>query len=178
MPLTVLLALLFAPKPLQPTPITPTPAEKSAIRAAVLHSTGTWPCEDDPEGHWRDNLQFESLPLAPNQRILMVHADIGCTAAGLGVNNALWIFRMDTPIPTPLATPKDGLNGYLSSIDPTLHHGLHDLTIAWNASPTEDGLTYLHFDGTRYKVIGAATLYSGDAEHGSKLVPQPPRPRP
>jgi hypothetical protein len=117
-------------------------------------------------------LSFETIPLSPAHEVLLVQAGAGCARGGQGSNGAMWLVRFDGDTPLLMATPKDGFNGWLFSIQPSTSHGLRDIILGWHMGATEGNLNYLRFNGKSYQGIGSAA-YTVDDDDRLKIVPNP-----
>jgi hypothetical protein len=153
------------------TPATLTPKQMTAVRAVLAARSshpGVWECDD---GSWLEDLQFSRVSVAP-YAVFLVEAGSGCARGGQGANGAMWLVAFDGTHAHVIASPDIGLNGWLYSVVPQSHHGLHDIVLGWHMSAFEAGLTYFEFNGVSYKAVSSATLKSDDSGNG-KIIPSP-----
>jgi hypothetical protein len=127
-----------------------------------------WECEGPDLDEAIKGLRFEAIPMPGKQEVVLAEAPAGCARGGQGANGAMWVIRFDGVKATLLATPQE-FSGWLFSVQTTMSHGYPDLITGWHMSAGEAGLSYLRFDGTRYRSIGAATLES-DEDGNEKIV--------
>src|SRR5271167_77360 len=76
-----------------------------------------WECEAADLDDLIKGLRFESIPVAPQQNLVLAEAPAGCARGGQGANGAMWIIRFDNDTPTLLATPKE-FSGWLFQLRP------------------------------------------------------------
>ncbi len=155
---------------------TPSPSQQKSIRT-LLKSRLSMDGKDsgceitDPTGEWLKHLEYETLPLSSRAKVLLVESGPGCFRGGQGSNGGMWLVRIDGPNPTVLASPQQGFNGWIYSVEPAPHQGFRDIVVGWHMSAYEAGLTYFRFDGQSYRRIGSATLRTD--EHGNSSITQP-----
>ncbi len=145
-----------------------------AIRGLLRENTKSigWECSGDELDEMLKGLTFETIPLSDGRDVLLVQAGAGCARGGQGSNGAMWLVRFLGDTPLPMATPKDGFNGWLFSIQPSTSHGFRDIILGWHMGAREGGLNYLRFDGKSYQPIGSAS-YTVDDNDNLKIVPNP-----
>jgi hypothetical protein len=132
--------------------------------------SGLWNCEGDELEVMLVGLTFETIPLSPGRKVLLVTAGAGCARGGQGSNGAMWLIVLQGGLPVLVASPEDEFSGWLYSIQPTSSHGFHDIVLGWHMSAFEAGLEYFRFDGKSYRPIGSASLLF-DGESG-KIIPK------
>jgi hypothetical protein len=142
---------------------------KKALAARV--ELDNWPCAEEEDTEWTENLKFEELPVSETEKIVLVEAGYGCARGGQGSNGAMWVIRFQGHKFSFLATPEQQFNGWLYSIQPTTSHGFRDLVLGWHMSAFETNLSYFRFDGACYQLIGAATQLTDD-NGAEKIIPQ------
>ena len=142
---------------------------KKALGARV--DLDGWPCAEDDDPGWTENLKFEELPVSVKEKIVLVEAGPGCARGGQGSNGAMWIISLQGDKFSFLATPQQQFNGWVYSIQPTTSHGFRDLVLGWHMSAAESDLSYLRFNGTSYQRISAATQLT-DADGVQKIIPK------
>jgi hypothetical protein len=154
-------------------------AAVSDSRRAAIHrlirehrKTIGWECGGDQLDAMLKGLTFESILLSPEHEVLLVETGAGCARGGQGSNGAMWLVRFDGDAPVLMATPKDGFNGWIFSIQPSTSHGFRDIILGWSMGAAEGNLNYLRFDGKSYQCIGSATYTTDDGDH-LKIVPIP-----
>jgi hypothetical protein len=150
------------------------PAELAGIKKALVARVGldNWPCAEEEDTGWTENLRFEELPASETEKIVLVEAGSGCARGGQGSNGAMWVTRFQGDKFSFLATPEQQFNGWLYSIQKTSRHGFRDLVLGWHMSAFETDLSYFRFDGTCYQRIGAAIKLT-DENGAEKITPQP-----
>jgi hypothetical protein len=131
-----------------------------------------WECGGDQLNDLLKSLTFATIPLSDTHEVLLVEAGAGCARGGQGSNGAMWLVSFDGNIPSLIATPKDGFNGWLFAIEPATSHGYHDLVLGWHMGAGEGTLNYLKFDGKSYKGVGGASD-TADDDDNLKIVPIP-----
>ena len=94
---------------------------KKALRARV--DLDGWPCAEDDDPGWTENLKFEELPVSVKEKIVLVEAGPGCARGGQGSNGAMWIIRFQGDKSSFLATPQQQFNGWIYSIQTATSHG-------------------------------------------------------
>jgi hypothetical protein len=129
-----------------------------------------WCAADDAE--WLNNLSYETIPLSPQVKVLLVEAGRGCARGGQGSNGAMWLIRFDGLKPTLLASPQQGFNGWIYSVEPTTSSGYRDIVLGWHMSAFEADLSYFRFDGKFYRAIGSAT-FREDEDGTQRIIPGP-----
>ena len=163
----------------QPDPrlehITVSKARFEATKKALIAAGGAdaWPC-DVTGKEWTQALIFKDLPVSETEKTMLVEAGPRCARGGQGSNGAMWVLRFEARKAVPLATPKQGFNGWLYSIQSTRSHGLRDLVVGWHMGAMETDLSYFQFDGKLYRLIGTAKL-TADDDGNPKIVPDPAR---
>ena len=130
-----------------------------------------WDCEAADMDDLIKGLRFESIPISPQQSVVLAEAPAGCARGGQGANGAMWVIRFDGNTPALLATPKE-FSGWLFSVGPSSSHGYPDIVLGWHMSAAEANLSYFRFDGKSYHSIGTAKLQTDDQEN-QKIVPNP-----
>jgi hypothetical protein len=130
-----------------------------------------WDCQSADLDHLIEGLQFESIPAATPQKLVLAEAPAGCARGGQGANGAMWVVRFDGDIPFLLASPKE-FSGWLFSVQPTSSSGYPDIILGWHMSAREADLSYFRFEGKSYRQIGKAKLQTDDAGN-QKIVPEP-----
>ena len=157
-------------------PETPAATLTEAQRAAVgrvLKEPGVfagWYCSGDEVDAVIKDARYEWLPVTDGQDVLLVESGAGCARGGQGANGAMWLIRMQGASAALIASPKEGFNGWLYSVQPPGSHGLRDVVLGWHMSAREAGLSYFRFDGKTYKSVGGASLVFGENGAG-KIVP-------
>jgi hypothetical protein len=149
------------------------PAELVRVKKAVAARVGldNWPCAEEEDTDWTENLKFEELPVSVTERIVLVEAGTGCARGGQGSNGAMWIIRFQGDKFSFLATPQQQFNGWLYSIQQTTSHGFRDLVLGWHMSAGQNDLSYFRFDGKSYQRIGTATHLT-DEDGAEKIIPK------
>jgi hypothetical protein len=149
-------------------------AQLVRVKKALVARVGldNWPCAEEEDTDWTENLKFEELPVSETEKIVLVEAGNGCARGGQGSNGAMWVIRFQGDKFSFLATPEQQFNGWLYSIQETSSHGFRDLVLGWHMSAFESDLSYFRFDGTCYQRIGAATKLT-DEDGTEKIVPKP-----
>jgi hypothetical protein len=142
---------------------------KKALKARV--DLDGWPCAEEDDPGWTENLKFEELPVSVKEKIVLVEAGLGCARGGQGSNGAMWIIRFQGDKFSFLATPQQQFNGWIYSIQPTTGHGFRDLVLAWHMSAAESDLSYFRFNGTSYRRISTATTLT-DTDGVQKIFPK------
>jgi hypothetical protein len=120
--------------------------------------SGLWGCEGDHLEEMLKGLTFETIPLSPGAKVLLVEAGAGCARGGQGANGAMWLIRYQGGRPVLLASPQGEFGGWLYSIQPTTSHGFQDIVLGWHMSALETDVTYFRFDGKSYHSIGKTTF--------------------
>lgn len=133
---------------------------------------GGWECgTDEVEGVIKDS-RYEWIPVTDGQDVLLVESGAGCARGGQGANGAMWLIWMKGASATLIASPKDGFNGWLYSVQSPGSHGMRDVVLGWHMGAREAGLSYFRFDGKTYKPAGSASLKFGEDGAG-KIVANP-----
>jgi hypothetical protein len=145
-----------------------------AIRRLMRENTKSigWECSGDQLDEMLKGLTFENIPLSDGHDVLLVQAGAGCARGGQGSNGAMWLVRFEGDTPLLMATPKDGFNGWLFSIQPSTSHGFRDIVLGWHMGARVGGLNYLRFDGKSYQPIASAS-YTVDDDDNLNIVPNP-----
>jgi hypothetical protein len=104
--------------------------------------------------------------------VLLIEAGRGCARGGQGSNGAMWLIRFDGLKPTLLASPQEGFNGWLYSVEPKASNGYRDVVLGWHMSAFEADLSYFRFDGKSYRRISSAT-FRADDDGTQKIIPGP-----
>jgi len=154
-----------------------TPASLSDSRLAALRgllrehrrSLG-WDCGGQQFEAMLKGLIIESIPLSRSHQVVLAEASSGCARGGQGSNGAMWLVRFDGDTPFLMSTPKDGLNGWLFSIQAEESHGYHDFILGWHMGAMEGSLNYFRFDGKSYRNVGSAGYRSDDGDN-LKITP-------
>ena len=151
----------------------PSQAQLVRVKKAIAARVGldNWPCAEEDDSDWTENLKFEELHVSETEKIVLVEAGTGCARGGQGSNGAMWIIRFQGDKFSFLATPQQQFNGWLYSIQQTTSHGFRDLVLGWHMGGGETGLSYFRFDGTSYQRIAAATQ-TADADGAEKIIPK------
>lgn len=150
------------------------PAQLVRIKKAVAARVelDKWPCSEEEDTDWTENLKLEELPASETEKIVLVEAGTGCARGGQGSNGAMWVIRFQGDKFSFLATPQQQFNGWLYSIQETSSHGFRDLVVGWRMSAVENDLSYFRFDGTGYQRIAEAT--QNTVEDGvENIIPKP-----
>jgi len=144
--------------------VTPSDMQLGAIARLLRQrdSGDSWGCEGSEFDDMIKGLKFEVLPLAPDHEVLLAQAGAGCARGGQGANGAMWLIRFEGATPVLMASPKDGFNGWLYSIQPSISHGFCDIVLGWHISAAETGLSYFRFNGKSYVAVGSATRTQDD----------------
>jgi len=149
-------------------------AQRTAVRG-VLKEPGVfdgWYCSgDEVDGVIKDS-RYEWIPVTDGQDVLLVESGAGCARGGQGANGAMWLIWMKGASATLIASPKEGFNGWLYSVQSPGSHGLRDVVVGWHMSAREAGLSYFRFDGKTYRSVGGASMVFGEDGPG-KIVPNP-----
>ena len=157
-------------------PETPAATLTEAQRAAVSRvlrepgEFGGWECSKDEVDAVIKDAQYEWIPVTDRQDVLLVESGAGCARGGQGANGAMWLIWMKGASAALIASPKDGFNGWLYSVQSPGSHGMREVVLGWHMGAREAGLSYFRFDGKRYKPAGSASLVSGEDGLG-KIVP-------
>jgi hypothetical protein len=81
----------------------------------------------------------------------------------------MWLVRFDGLKPTLIASPQQGFEGWVYSIEPSSLNGYRDIILGWHMSAGEAALSYFRFDGKSYHSVSSATLRTdGDTR---RIVP-------
>jgi hypothetical protein len=152
----------------------PSQGELVRVKKALVARVGldNWPCAEEEDTDWTENLKFEELPVSAREKIVLIEAGAGCARGGQGSNGAMWIIRFQGDKFSFLATPEQRFNGWLYSIQETTSHGFRDVVLGWHMGGGETGLSYFRFNGTCYQRIGAATQLT-DEDNVEKIIPKP-----
>lgn len=131
-----------------------------------------WACGDDPEPDrdWVNDIVFSAITLARGHKTILVEAGPGCGRGGQGANGAMWIVEFQSSKPTLLATPAQGFNGWLYSIQHNSQSDYDDIVLGWHMGAAEAGLSYFRFNSSSYKPIASATLKLDDDGTGT-IIP-------
>ncbi len=161
-------------RPLLPKTYVPSQTQLVSVKKALdaRADLDGWPCAEEDDPAWTDNLKFEELPVAVKEKTVLVEAGPGCARGGQGSNGAMWIIRFQGDKFSFLATPQQKFNGWIYSIQPTSIHGFRDLVVGWHMGAAEADLSYFRFDGTSYQRISEATQIT-NADGTQKIVPKP-----
>jgi len=135
-----------------------------------------WECAS-ADDEWLNNLSYETIPLSPRVRVLLIEAGQGCARGGQGSNGAMWLIRFDGSHPTLLASPQQSFNGWIYSVEPASSNGYRDIVLGWHMSAFEAGLTYFRFDGKSYRRVSSATFREED-DGNQRIIPASPTSRP
>jgi hypothetical protein len=149
------------------------PAELVRVKKALAARVelDNWPCAEEEDTGWTENLRFEELPVSETEKIVLVEAGTGCARGGQGSNGAMWVIRFQGDKFSFLATPEQKFNGWLYSIQETTSHGFRDVVLGWHMGGGETDLSYFRFDGTCYQLIGAAKQLT-DEDGVEKIIPK------
>jgi hypothetical protein len=160
----------------QPHRFTPPPSQqKSIVRLLKARvSLDGW-CDSADDDAWLNDLSYETIPVSPRARVLLVEAGRGCARGGQGSNGAMWLIRFDGTHPTLLASPQQRFNGWLYSVEPTTGNGYRDIVLGWHMSAFEADLSYFRFDGKSYRNISSAT-FRDDEDGTERIIPGPRTP--
>jgi len=113
-------------------------------------------------------LRFKRIQLSPNRENVLVEAGAGCLRGGQGANGAMWIVQLGPGMATILASPAEGFDGWLYSVQTTASKGYRDIVLGWHISAREAGLGWFRFNGARYQRLSNATLKRDD--NGNETV--------
>lgn len=146
-------------------------AQQKAIGRLLKQSgpSAVWECEKDEIDGLVANARVETIRVSPTQTVLLVEAPAGCARGGQGANGAMWLFRFQGETPVLLASPKNGFNGWLYSIQSSSSHGYRDIVLGWHMSAREAALSYFQFDGRIYRNAGSASMLF-DEDGNGKIV--------
>lgn len=153
-----------------------TQAELAAIRN-LLRSPAqrdVWGCDDDQHADSVNGVFFSNIALATGHRTILVE---GPRCGGTGGGGPMWIVELHGSSATVLASPKQGFNGWLYTIQPNPHSVYSDIVLGWHMSAFESNITYFRFNGHSYNRIASAILKSDGGGNGT-IVPNPPNPPP
>lgn len=161
-----------------PTPklasVTLSPSQQKSIRGLLKarESLDGWACDSTTDAEWLNDLSYKTIPLSPGVKVLLIEAGRGCARGGQGSNGAMWLIRFDGLKPTLLASPQQGFNGWLYSVEPNASSGYRDIVLGWHLSAFEAGLSYFRFDGKSYRLISSATSREDD-DGTPRIIPGP-----
>ena len=159
------------PQPLQPASLSDAQLKSFAHLLRQQKPEEIWECEAADMDDLIKGLRFYSIPITPQQNVVLAEAPAGCAHGGQGANGAMWVIRFDGNTPALLATPKE-FSGWLFCVGPSSSHGYPDIVLGWHMSAAEANLSYFRFDGKSYHSIGTAKLQTDDQEN-HKIVPNP-----
>ncbi len=147
-------------RPDHPPAATLSGSQRKAVLQAIhshMKLDGLEQCdEEEPNGEWLEKITFETIAVTQRRQVILAESGIGCARGGQGANGAMWVVALDGPKPVLLATPQNGFDGWLYSVQPSQSHGYHDVVLGWHWSAFETGFSYFRFDGSSYQCIGGS----------------------
>ena len=124
-------------------------------------------------------LTFDAVPVARHQDVLLVGEQGPCAWGGTGGGGDMWLIRFEGATPHLLASPQNGFNGWLFSIQQSTSSGFRDVVLGWHSAVDDLNLSYFHFDGKSYVSIDHAHDVMGNIPKGvdPPVTDSQPRPR-
>ncbi len=169
-----------------------TPAQIHSIHT-LFHADGQLKRPDcdpsDPDGlpaDWFKHLAYTTLARSQSSETILAEDTTNCGLPGGTSGSApIWVIHLAsvrTAIhATLLASPlidqhAGGISGWLYRILPANSPVYPDLVLGWHMSAAETDLTWLHFDGRRYRQVSTAKAVFAD--DGRATVTPDPKPKP